>query len=561
VSERWYKQAVIYCLDVETFQDANGDGVGDFAGLISRLDYLDRLGVTCLWLNPIHPTPNRDDGYDVTDFYGVDPSLGTLGDFAELIHQTVNRGLRVIIDLVVNHTSDQHPWFQSARSDPRSPYRDWYVWSRDEPPDRHQGMVFPGVQDETWTFDDEAQAWYYHRFYDFQPDLNFANAEVRAEIGKVLGFWLRLGVSGFRMDAAPFVIEQTRPGEPDSPKDFALLNELHDVMTWRRGDAVTLAEANVGKEELVEYFGGGKRLPMMFNFLLNQRTFLALARADSAPLVAAMEASPALSPACQWATFLRNHDEVDLGRLGEREREEVFAAFGPEPEMRLYDRGIRRRLAPMLGNDQRRIRMAYALQCSLPGTPVIRYGEEIGMGEDLSLPERNAIRTPMQWTHQDNAAFSNAERQRLARPLVSGGEFGYQTVNVLAQRKDPGSLLSWMERMLRTLRECPEFGTGTSQAVDVGERAVLALRFEAPTGVMLALTNLGSRRCTVDLGPVATGHALEVFSDRTYDPPEPSLEDITLDGYGYRWIRIGWQIPSGPPPAAGGRGPSADGGP
>jgi maltose alpha-D-glucosyltransferase/alpha-amylase len=552
VTDRWYKQAVVYCLDVQTYQDSNGDGIGDLPGLVARLDHIDRLGATCLWLNPIHPTPNRDDGYDISDFYGVDPAIGTLGDFAELLHQAENRGLRVILDLVVNHTSDQHPWFQAARADPRSPYRDWYVWSDEEPADRREGMVFPGHQKETWTFDEVAGAWYYHRFYDFQPDLNLGNPQVRAEVKKIMAFWLRLGVSGFRMDAAPFVIEQSRPNEPSPPKDFELLTDLCRSAMWRRGDCVILAEANVEKDELVRYFGDGERLPMMFDFLLNQRTFLALARGEAAPIVAALEAAPVIPETSQWATFLRNHDEVDLGRLGDRERQEVFAAFGPEPEMQLYDRGIRRRLAPMLGNDQRRLRMAYALQCSLPGTPVIRYGDEIGMGEDLSLKERNAIRTPMQWTDQPAAAFSTAPRGGYVGQVISGGEFGFETVNVLAHRHDPGSLLRYLERMLEALRQCPEFGSARPTPIDVGERGVLALRYEAPTGVVLALTNLGRRGCTVDASPASTGHAVELFGDDRYDDLDPSLAALRLGGYGHRWIRLAWDIPGGPPvPQAG----------
>ena len=365
---------------------------------------------------------------------------------------------------------------------------------------------------------------------------------------RVVAFWLQLGVAGFRMDAAPFVLEVTRPNEPEPQQDFTILDDLRAVSAWRRGDSVLLAEANVEKEQLLEYFGEGNRLPMLFNFLLNQRTFLALARGDATPIVSAIEASPAIPERCQWATFLRNHDEVDLGRLGSHERDEVFAAFGPDPDMRLYDRGIRRRLAPMLGNDQRRVRMAYALQCTLPGTPVIRYGDEIGMGDDLSLPERNAIRTPMQWTDQTNAGFSEAKPKQLPRPVISGGEFGYESVNVLAQRRDPDSLLMFMERMLRSLRECPEFGSGSCQPIDVGERGVLALRFEAPSGAMLALTNLGAKVCAVDASPVGTGHAVEIFADAGYEPPDPSLERIELDGYGFRWIRLAWKIPSGPPP-------------
>ncbi|MGI8984800.1 MAG: alpha-amylase family protein [Acidimicrobiales bacterium] len=540
--ERWYKQAVIYCLDVETFQDSDGDGIGDFPGLTSRLDYLDRLGATCVWLNPIHPGPNRDDGYDVADFYAVDPRLGSLGDFAEFVHQAGNRGLRVIIDLVVNHTSDEHPWFKAACADPSSRYRDWYVWSKDEPTDRFQGMVFPGVQHETWTWQEEAGAWYYHRFYEHQPDLNMANPEVRAEVRKIMAFWLQLGVAGFRMDAAPFIIERTRPDEPTSPMEFDFLREFRELLSWRKGDAVILAEANAEKEELVEYFGPvGERLPMLFNFLVNQRQFLAMARGDATPIVSALEAAPKIPDSCQWATFLRNHDEIDLGRLSERERAECFAAFGPEESMQLYGRGIRRRLAPMLGNDRRRIEQAYSIQFTLPGTPVLRYGEEIGMGDDLSLPERDAIRTPMQWTGGPNGGFSTARRKSdLHRPVISGGDFGYETVNVEAQRNDPASLLHRIEQMLHTLRECPEFGIGTCTRVDAGDRAVLALHYEAPGGVMLALHNLSDKKRTVDLGeqPGQEGDPFEMFADGRYDRVGPELKGVELAGYGYRWIRL-----------------------
>ncbi len=545
--ERWFRHAVVYCLDVDTYQDSDGDGVGDLPGLIDRLDHLARLGVTCIWLNPIHPSPDRDDGYDITDFYAVHPRLGSLGDFVELIHQAGNRGIRVIIDLVVNHTSDQHPWFQSARSDQASPFRDWYVWSAEEPPDAHQGMVFPGVQDATWTFDEEAGAWYYHRFYDFQPDLNMANPRVRQEIEKIVGFWLQLGVAGFRLDAAPFVIEITTPGEATPRKDFSWLSDLHEQLTWRRGDAVILAEANVEPQELLEYFGQGSRLPMLFNFILNQRVFLALARGEVAPILQALAETPLLPESCQWATFLRNHDEVDLGRLVGHEHDEVFAAFGPQPEMQLYGRGIRRRLAPMLGNERARLEMAYALQFSLPGTPVIRYGDEIGMGEDLALAERNAIRTPMQWSAGPNGGFSTARRKRdLRRPVITGGDYGYARVNVEDQQRDPASLLNWFQRALLVLRECPEFGVGGCRYVDTGDRAVLALVHDAASGAMLAVTNLGPRARTIDLGrqpeqdqrDEQDGDPIDVFADRTYPPVKPDLDAIEIAGYGYRWIRL-----------------------
>ncbi len=544
MSDRWYQKAVIYCADIDTFADSDGDGIGDFRGLISRLDYLGRLGVNCLWLHPIHPSPIRDDGYDVTDFYGVHPRLGTLGDFAELLHQAANRGIKVIIDLVVNHTSDEHPWFVDARASPESEYRDWYVWSDTEPPDRHQGMVFPGEQATTWSYDRKAKAWYYHRFYGFQPDLNTANPEVRREIKKIISFWLQLGVAGFRIDAVPFIIEQIQPDGQDAGKDFEYLTELRQCAQWRRGDAILLAEANVEPDALAVYFGdsGGSanRLHMLFDFMLNGRLMLALARRDPEPIIDALRDTPKLPYGAQWATFLRNHDEIDLSRLTAEQRQQVYTEFGPDEDMRIYDRGIRRRLAPMLGNDRRRLELAYSLQFSLRGTPVLRYGEEIGMGEDLSLPGREAIRTPMQWSPLPNGGFSDGPPDKLVRPVISGGEYGYEKVNVTAQRHDPDSLLAWFERMTRTLREAPEIGSGSCTHVDVPTPpGVLAHRSDGEAGTMLFLHNLGTEAVKVDLSTLA-GEAKnpnDVLADREYPPPD-GLDSLELAGYGYRWIRI-----------------------
>ncbi|WP_433229137.1 alpha-amylase family protein [Micromonospora sp. CA-248260] len=544
MGDRWYSEAVVYCLDVDTYADSDGDGVGDFRGLIGRLDYLARLGVTCLWLNPIHPSPNQDDGYDATDFYNVDPRLGTLGDFAELLHQAQNRGIRVIIDLVVNHTSDQHPWFQSARSSPDSPYRDWYVWADHEPADRHQGMVFPGEQHETWSYDRTAKAWFYHRFYKFQPDLNIENPKVRAEIKKIISFWLQLGVSGFRMDAVPFIIEQTEPGNPDAPKDFDFLTDLRQHVQWRRGDAVLLAEANVEPDQLPVYFGdgsgSGNRIHMLFDFMLNGRLMLALAREDPEAIIDALRDTPKLPTGGQWATFLRNHDEIDLSRLTADQRNDVLAKFGPDENMQLYGRGIRRRLAPMLGNDRRHIELAYALQFSLRGTPVLRYGEEIGMGENLALDGRDAIRTPMQWSYKENGGFSTADPEKLIRPVIDQGDFGYQQVNVTAQRGDSTSLLAWFERMIRTLREAPEIGSGSTSHIDVPMPAgVLAHRADGPTGTMVFLHNLGTEDVEVDLSTLAAEADLpiDVLTDRGYGDVG-KLDSLKLGGHGYRWIRL-----------------------
>ncbi|MFI7601065.1 alpha-amylase family protein [Actinoplanes sp. NPDC049681] len=544
MSDRWYEKAVIYCLDIDTYADSNGDGIGDIRGLIGRLDYLARLGVTCLWLNPIHPSPDRDDGYDVEDFYNVDPRFGTLGDFAELLHQADNRGIKVIIDLVVNHTSDQHPWFQSARSSPDSPYRDWYVWSETAPPDRHQGMVFPGEQNETWTYDRTAKQWYYHRFYKFQPDLNIKNPQVREEIKKICAFWLQLGVAGFRMDAVPFIIEETEPGNPNSPKDLDFLTDLRQHIQWRKGDAVLLAEANVEPEKLKDFFGDGggssNRIHMLFDFMLNGRLMLALARRNPEPIIDALRDTPALPSGGQWATFLRNHDEVDLSRLTAEQRNDVFAEFGPDENMQLYGRGIRRRLAPMLGGDRRRIELAYALQFSLRGTPVLRYGEEIGMGDDLSLKGRDAIRTPMQWSALPNGGFSTAKAGDLARPVVSDPQYGYEKVNVTLQRHDRASLLSWFERMIRTLREAPEVGSGTCTPVDVPvPSGVLVHRADDRTGTMVFIHNLGPDDGVVDLGSLDPEAEFpnDVLSDSEY--PDPGkLDALPIKGYGYRWIRL-----------------------
>jgi maltose alpha-D-glucosyltransferase / alpha-amylase len=543
---RWYQEAVIYSLDVSSFQDSDGDGRGDVRGLISRLDYLSRLGVSCLWLNPIHPSPGRDSGYDISDYYGVDPALGSLGDFADLARGAQERGIRIILDLVVNHTSDEHPWFVSARSSPDSPFRDWYVWSAEEPPNRRQGTVFPGEQTETWSFDEQARAWYFHRFYDFQPDLNWANPAVRQEMAKVMNFWLQLGAAGFRIDAAPFILEMVKPGVDSGPQDFSIMDSWRQETQWLRGDSVLLCEANVPPTEVVKFVGSrtegpSDRAQMMFDFLLNPRTWLALARSDAEPLIEALTAAVKLPKGGQWVSFLRNHDELDLSRLTDEQRGDVFREFAPRPEMRLYGRGIRRRLGPMLKGDQRRIEFAYSLQFSLPGTPALRYGEEIGMGEDLSLDGRDAVRTPMHWDDTPNAGFSSAEPDALFRPVVMTGKFGAKKVNVRSQQRDPNSLLRWFENLIHTLRIAPEIGTGTCSVVDAPlPRSVLAHRFDAPAGSILLLHNLADMPVTVDIGPLPgmNGAPYDLFVDGPYDAPTKKLTGLTLNGWGYRWIRL-----------------------
>src|SRR5688572_17088897 len=423
IDDLWYKNAVIYCLDVEKYQDANGDGIGDFEGLMRRLDYLAGLGVTCVWLQPFYESPNRDNGYDGANYYGVGDRHGALGDFVNFMNHAEALGIRGILDLVVNHTSTQHPWFRHARHSKSSPFHDWYVWAEQRPKNHREGIVFPGQQSTTWTFDRTAKKYYFHRFYDHQADLNTWNPYVRAEIQKIMGFWLQLGVSGFRMDAVPFLIEKKGAGI-EHQQDFNLLKEMREFLQWRSGHAVLLAEANVPPDESMQYFGDdGERLQMMLNFPVNQRLFYAMATADVEPLTWALEQTYQRPTNAQWVHFLRSHDELDLGRLTEEQRQKVFDAFAPEKRMQLYDRGIRRRLAPMLGNDRRRLELAFSLLFSLPGTPMMQYGDEIGIGENLRLPERECARTPMQWTAGRHGGFSMAKK--VVRPVIDNRTYGY----------------------------------------------------------------------------------------------------------------------------------------
>ena len=533
--EYWYKDAVIYSLDVETFVDSNGDGVGDFAGLTSKLDYLANLDVTCVWLLPFYPSPNRDNGYDVTDFYGVDPRLGTLGDFVEFTHAAHERGIRVLVDLVVNHTSIDHPWFQEARRNPESSYRGYYLWSNEKPENAHDGVVFPGVQDSTWTWDEEAGAWYFHRFYEHQPDLNIGNPRVLAEISRIMGFWLELGVSGFRVDAVPFLIERIDTDQPESDP-HEVLRDLRNFLSWRRGDAIMLAEANVSPDTVPPYVEDGDKIQVMFNFFANQHLFLALATGDPEPIRAAYAQLPPLPAVCQWANFLRTHDELDLGRLEDDQRHRVFEAFAPEPAMRLYDRGIRRRLAPMFDNDRRRIELAHSLMLTLPGTPVLRYGDEIGMGDNLSLDERNSVRTPMQWTDTANAGFSTAPPDRLIRPVIESGPFGCEHVNTAAQRRDPHSLLSWTQRVIAVRRECREFGSGACEFLSTHAPSVLAHRLTRGDRSVLVLHNLSSTEQRIDV-PVRPGTAPRDLLNREEPLVPNDGTDLVLPPYGYRWFR------------------------
>jgi trehalose synthase len=545
-SDLWWKTAVIYCLDVQTYMDWDDDGMGDFTGLAERLDYLSELGVTCLWLMPFYPTADRDDGYDITDYYGVDPRLGSAGDFVEVVRTARDRGMRVIIDLVVNHTSDRHPWFRSARSSRTSPFRDFYVWRADEPPDTSKQVVFPDQEDSIWEYDEKTREWYLHRFYRTQPDLNITNPKVRDEIAKAMGFWLELGISGFRVDAVPLMLETTGVDAREMarfPDPHHYLRSLRSFLGRRTGDGILLGEVNLPHKDQKSFFGGteGDELTMQFDFIGMQNLYLALARQDARPLVRALRKRPVISSDSQWATFVRNHDELTLDKLTDQERGEVFAAFGPDPRMQLYGRGLRRRLPTMLDGDPRRTRMAYSLMFSLPGTPVLFYGEEIGMGENLDIDGRLAVRTPMQWSDQPNGGFSNAAANRLRRPVVTGA-FGPEHVNVAEQRTDPDSLLTFICLLIRRYRESPELGWADLQILDQPVRHVLAHECAWDDRRIVAVHNLSPDACTVPLTLERCSrddHLLDLLQDAGHiDLDDEGRCEVALEGYGYRWLRL-----------------------
>ena len=539
-ADLWWKNAIIYCLDVQTFADSNGDGCGDFAGLTRHVDDLAGLGITCIWLMPFYPTADRDDGYDVADHYAIDPRLGTFGDFTEFMAVAHDRGMRVIADLVVNHTSDQHTWFQESRKSRDNRFRDWYVWQDEIPEDGPEGVVFPGEQTGVWTFDSEAGQYYLHRFYHHQPDLNVANHEVRDEIAKVIGFWLAQGLSGFRVDAVPFLIELDGIEEEMEVAPHAFLRDLRAFIQRRRGDAILLGEVNLTFDQQRQFFGDedGDELNMLFDFIGMQATYLAMARRDARPLAKALRQRPEIPADAAFASFLRNHDELTLDKLSKSEREEVFAAFGPDPDMQLYDRGLRRRLQTMLGGDPAWLRMAYSLMFAMPGAPTLFYGEEIGMGENLAIEGRLSVRTPMQWTSAPTAGFTTAPADAACRPFP-GGEYGPEAINVAAQRTDPESLLNWFERLIRLRKSAPEIGWGEYRVLDGGDDAVLVLEYRWDDRTTITVHNLAAKATNVSM-KVGTGAV--TLRDRIGSSAPITVKDgaasMKVAAHGYHWFGV-----------------------
>jgi trehalose synthase len=548
-ADLWWKNAVFYCADVQTFLDLDGDGQGDLRGMLHRVDYLADLGVTCLWLMPFYPTAGRDDGYDITDFYGVDRNLGSAGDFVELVRTCHARGIRIVVDFVMNHTSDRHPWWKEAVGSTDSPLRDWYVWRSSTPPDTSKQVVFPDEEDSIWEKDPASGEWYLHNFYKTQPDLNLANPAVRDEVMRTMGYWLQLGVDGFRIDAVPFLFAQDQVPKkeqkfpPFDPHDY--LRNLKAYADRRNGAAMFLGEVNLPYPQMAEFFGSGDadELSMQFDFIGMQATYLAMARGDTRPLVKALRERPRVDPASQWANFLRNHDELTLDKLSRAERQEVFDAFGADKDMQLFDRGLRRRLPTMLGGDERRLRMAYSLMFSLPGTPVLFYGEEIGMGENLDVPGRLSVRTPMQWQSGDNAGFSTSGKRSLVRP-VTEGSYGPDQVNVARQRSDPDSLWSFVQRLISRYRQSPEIGWSSVEVLDPSDHRVLAHVCRKDEWSLVALHNFAGEpvEVTVEVPGLKRGSALV---DLLTPGPPARMETgargritMRMPAYGHAWWRV-----------------------
>ncbi|PWD50933.1 trehalose synthase [Serinibacter arcticus] len=537
-SDLWWKNAVIYCLDVKQYLDDDADGSGDLQGLVRRVDYLAELGVSCLWLMPIYTTPGRDGGYDVADFYGIDPALGTHGDLVEVIRTARDRGIRVILDLLVNHTSDRHPWFVNARRSRNSRYRDFYIWSDEVPPDAPETM-FPGEEDGVWEWDEKTEQYYSHSFYHHQPDLNVENPKVRDELAKVIGFWLEVGVSGFRVDAVPSFVSRTDGDSGTSERDHRVLQSLRQFAQRRSAEAMLLGEVNLPYDEQKAYFGsdGDGELHMQFDFVANQALYLSLARHDPGPLITALQSRPELAAEAQWGIFVRNHDELTLDQLSDAERREVFDAFGPQEDHQVYGRGLRRRLPPMMDGDPRRVRMIYSLMFSLPGTPVLFYGEEIGMGENLDIDGRMAVRTPMQWNH--DGGFSLAPPSRHATAMTSGA-YGPRHVNVEEQISDPDSLLHFVRSLAQTYRRSPEIGWGELAVLDPGCDGVLVHSCDSDVGRFVGVHSFADEPRTVrfDLGEEPDGVSLVCLADGSTFEPLDGVVELDLAAYGARRLRV-----------------------
>ena len=537
---QWYKDAVIYELHVRAFADANQDGIGDFRGLLEKLDYLQELGVTCLWLLPFFPSPLKDDGYDIADYTAVHPHYGTLDDFRDVVAAAHARGIQVLIELVINHTSDQHPWFQAARAaPPGSPAREYYVWSDTD--DRYAGarIIFTDTEKSNWTWDPEARSYYWHRFFSHQPDLNFDNPAVLEEIIGIMRFWLDLGVDALRLDAIPYLIEREGTSCENLPETHRIIQQLRAALEEQHGNRMVLAEANQPPGDVRAYFGEGDECHMAFHFPLMPRLFMALRLEDRQPVTEIMADTPPIPEPCQWALFLRNHDELTLEMVTDEERAYMYLAYGGDPRMRI-NVGIRRRLAPLVDNNRRRLELLNSILLSFPGTPVLYYGDEIGMGDNIHLGDRGAVRTPMQWSADRNAGFSKADPALLYSPVVSDPVYGYLTVNVEAQQGDPSSLLSWTRHMIALRKLFKVFGRGTLELLHPDNRKILAYLRTLGTERVLCVANLSrfAQPFALDLSSLPGMVPVEMVGYSPFPTIGTAPYPLTLGPYGFLWFEL-----------------------
>jgi maltose alpha-D-glucosyltransferase/alpha-amylase len=535
----WYKDAIIYQLHVRAFCDSNNDGIGDFNGLLQKLDYLQSLGINALWLMPFFPSPLRDDGYDIADYTSVHKNYGSLDDFKAFLAAAHSRGIRVIIELVLNHTSDQHAWFQEARSSRESPKRDWYVWSDTDDRYREARIIFLDTEMSNWAWDPISKSYYWHRFFSHQPDLNYDNPAVFEAVWGVMKFWLDVGVDGFRLDAVPYLVEREGTNCENLPETHAIIRELRKRLDQEYSDKLLLAEANQWPADVSAYFGDGDEFHMAFHFPLMPRIFMAVQLEDRKPILEILEQTPQIPETCQWCIFLRNHDELTLEMVTDVERDYMYDTYAKDQTMRL-NLGIRRRLAPMMDNDRRRIQLLNVLLMSMPGTPIVYYGDEIGMGDNIYLGDRNGVRTPMQWNGGWNSGFSGADPERLYSPLISNPVYGYQAINVESQTRSPHSLLNWMKRTIEVRKSSRVFSRGSIGFLQPSNHRVLAYVRQFGSEKILVVNNLSSTAQAVELDLHAHKGDIPIeMSGRNLFPRIGDLPYLlTLGPYQSYWFRL-----------------------
>ena len=535
----WYKDAIIYQVHVRTFYDSNGDGIGDFQGLEQKLDYLQELGISAIWLMPFFPSPLRDDGYDIADYYSVHSSYGTLDDFRKFLKAAHDRGIRVIIEMVLNHTSEQHPWFQESRSSQDNPRRDWYVWSDTDTRYKGARIIFLDTEMSNWAWDPISKSYYWHRFFSHQPDLNYDNPAVREEMWNVMKFWLEMGVDAFRLDAVPYLVEREGTSCENLPETHEILKDLRRKLDKEFPGRMLLAEANQWPADLRPYFGDGDEFHMAFHFPLMPRMFMGVKLEDRKPITEILQQTPEIPPSCQWCLFLRNHDELTLEMVKDLERDYMYDAYAQNKTMRI-NLGIRRRLAPLLDNDRRRIELMNGILMSLPGTPIVYYGDEIGMGDNINLGDRNGVRTPMQWSGGWNGGFSGADPESLYAPLILNPVYGYQAVNVLSQRRSEHSLLSWMRRIIAVRRSTGVFGKGSIEFLYPANHRVLAYGRQLGKETVLAVNNLSSAAQAVelDLRKYKGNILIEMFGKNIFPRVGELPYLLTMGPYQFYWFRL-----------------------